>query len=128
MGRFPDLGTPAAALTLPWMLLLGGGGLLAMLGMVIHPRPAKGLRRIGALLATGAGVQLGFAWVATELVATNVAGDGLATAGAIGFAIVLEGWRAQAIVQLIAGAIIVIAGHIWLRTPDLIGGHTPATA
>jgi len=128
VGRFPDLGTPVAALTLAWMLLLGGGGLIALFGMVIHPRPAKGFRRIGALLAIGAGIQLGLAWVATEVVATNVPGDGLATAGGIGLAIVLEGWRVQAIVQLTAGVVILVAGHVWLWIPNLAGRHAPATA
>jgi hypothetical protein len=128
VGRFPDLSTPVAAMTVVWMLAIGIGGLLALLGMLVHPRPAKGFRRIGALLAIGAGIQLGLAWVLAEVLATNIPGDGLATAGGIGLRIVLDGWRVQAIVQLCAGAVVTVIGHIWLWIPNLAGRHQPAAA
>lgn len=126
--RFPDLGTPFAALSLAWMILLGGGVGLALAGMVVHPRPGKGLRRIGVIAAIGAGIQLGLAWIVTDVVVPNLPGDGLATAGAIGLRLVTEGWRVQSFTQLALGAVVAVAGHVWLWLPALVGRGQPATA
>ncbi len=126
VSRFPDLGTPFAALTLAWMILIGAGLTTAVVGMVVHPKPAKGLRRIGLLIAVGAGVQVGLVWVLTDVVVTNLPGDGLATAGAVGLRIVLEGWRVQAFVQLALGVVIAAIGLLWLWIPMVPGRRHPA--
>lgn len=127
-GRFPDLGAPIAALTVAWMIALGLGASLAVVGILIHPKPGKGFRRVGALMAIGAGIQIGLIWVIAEVVTANLPGDGLAAAGGIGLSIAVESWRVQAVVQLLAGGAIAIAGHIWLWLPKVARQLNPVAA
>jgi len=128
VGRFPDLTTPASVLTLVWLGALGIGGAAAVLGVLVHPRAAKALRRVGALVAIGAGIQLGLAWIGTEVVALNIGGSGIATAGGIGLRVILDGWRIQAMVQLVAGAAIAVIGHVLVWVPTLTRATRPAAA
>jgi len=128
VGRFPNLATPASILSLVWLGALGIGGAAAMLGVAIHPRSAKALRRVGALIAIGAGVQLGLVWIGTEVVAINIGGRGLATAGSIGLRVILEGWRIQAMVQLVAGVAVVVVGQVLVWVPTLTRATRPAPA
>jgi len=128
VGRFPDLTTPASVLTLVWLGALGVGATAAVLGVLVHPKPAKALRRVGALVAIGAGIQLGLAWIGAEVVALNVGGNGIATAGGIGLRLILDGWRIQAVVQLVAGGAIVVIGHVLVWAPTLTRATRPAPA
>jgi len=125
--RFPSLAGPASVLSLVWLGALGLGASAALLGTLIHPKPAKGLRRVGALVAIGAGIQLGLAWIGTEVVVPNVGGSGIATAGGIGLRVALEGWRIQAMVQLVAGAAVAVVAHVLIWVPTLTRVARPAT-
>jgi len=128
VGRFPNLATPASLLSLVWLGALGVGGSAALLGVLIHPRPAKALRRVGVLGAVGAGIQLGLAWIGAEVVALNVGGSGIATAGGIGLRVILAGWRIQSMVQLVACVAIVGIGHVLVWLPRLASAAHPAPA
>ncbi len=124
----PDLAALEDGLGTGWRIALWAGGALLVAGIVVHPRSAVALRRIGILFLAFAGLQALAVWLITEWAAPNLPlGDfdalTAATAG-----IVLASLTAQAIVQAVAAGIVASVAHLAIWVPRLVAPFRAVTA
>ncbi|GEM_PF-2967154 len=115
----PDLSGPAAVVRVAWMVLLGMGVALASLGLLVHPRTARALRRLGFLVVIGAALQFGSTWVLTVWALPRLPDNGILTATRVVLDVALTGWVVQIVAQAILGVLVMVLGHLWLWAPRL---------
>ncbi len=124
----PDLSGPAAVVRVGWMVLAGVGLSLAAVGLMIHPRTARALRRLGFLVAFGAALQFGSAWLFTVYALPRLPDNGFLTATRVVLGLAVSGWVVQIIAQAIVGGVLMIVGHLWLWAPRPARHHNRTLA
>lgn len=133
-GDLPDLSGPAAVVRVAWMVLAGLGLALVAMGLLIHPRTARALRRLGLLVTVGAALQFGFTWLLTVYALPRLPDNGVLTATGVVLDVAISGWVVQIVAQAIVGLIVMVVGHLWLWAPRMTPDRTrppsprPATA
>ncbi len=123
-GNLPDIGTITDRLHLAWMLQIGFGLAAISVALLIHPRRFVVVRRVGILMALGAGAQLLITWGLVNGLETFGPDEHLFVGVTIAAEMLMDSLRIQAYLQLTVAIGVAVTGHglIWAKrlTPRLV--------
>lgn len=126
--ELPDLRSLTDRLHLAWMLQLGFGAAAVGLALAIHPRRFVLVRRVGVLMALGAGLQIGLTMGLSAILERFGPDDRLFVGVSIAADLLMESLRIQAYVQLTLAVVVAAGGHILLWTRRLVPRMVPRLA
>lgn len=124
----PDVGLVAERLHLAWMLQLSVGALAIGGALLIHPRRFVVVRRVGLLMAVGAGLQLALTYGLTAAADRFGPDEGLFVGVSVALDWLMASLRIQAYLQLGAAAFVAVGGHVLVWTRRLVPGLVPRLA
>ena len=124
----PDLAALENGLGTGWRIALWVGGALLVAGVVIHPRSAVAVRRVGILFLGFAGLQALAVWLITDWAAPNLPLGEFEALTSATAGIILASLTAQAIVQAVAAGTLAVTAHLAIWVPRMVAPWRAVTA
>lgn len=120
-GILPDLSGADRWAERVWTFALPLATAAIIGSVVIHPSPARALRRAGIALTVAGGIWMATGWVFRSQVLGRLPEDGLAAVGSMVLDHGADGLLAFAIGEILIGLTAALAGHLWLWYREVLG-------